>query len=55
MDAQSPEKVNSNDLKVVAVRIPPKMHKRLKGIALKKERTVEELYQEALQMYLEAQ
>lgn len=51
---QTPEK-RAPDVKIIAVRVPPKIHKKLKMIAIVQDITLQELGMAALEQYLETQ
>lgn len=44
-----------DDPKLVCFRLAPKLHKKLKQKAVQQERTLQDLFAEALQRYLETQ
>ncbi len=55
MPSQGEEKEPTNGPKVIAIRVPARMHKKMKALALKRDITVAEAYTEAAKAYAESQ
>ena len=49
------QKQDPSEYRIIAVRIPARLHKRLKFLAVKQERTLEQLYADAIKLFLETQ